>query len=144
MIRSAFFQMSAAFKLLHHVRKLVCCGLVLLASGAIVKSATVVSAKSKLAQHYQKLLEDEIGRRWYNAVDAYSKQLPQEAIRVHFFVTRDRHIRVVQVTPSKPNDLLTKLTLEVLSQAEVPAIPRELLAHPDQLEFELGFNFYVH
>ena len=128
----------------YNLLKRICCIAVIVLTGASSNAASPPPTKSTVAKQFERALEDEIGKRWYAMIGPYTKQLHADSIRVYFHVSRDRQLHVRRVTPNKPHDLLTKLTLEAFTQVKAPPIPQELLSTPNQLDDVLGFEFYQH
>ena len=108
------------------------------------RGKSAVSAIGTPMGRYQKAVSDAIGMLWYYKTGQDAAEIGTGTVKIHFYITRDGHIRDVKFTGGNPNGTLGLISEQSISEAQIEPIPDEIATVLDggSLEYEMSFSMY--
>ena len=101
-----------------------------------------VSALGTPLGRYEKAISDAIGARWYQLVgDRMSDLVHTENVQIHFYVSRSGKIVGVRANGPKQDTVLASISIQAITESELPPIPDEVASKLPDGQLEVDFNF---
>jgi len=95
--------------------------------------------------HYEKILKDSIGSRWYAYVDQKRDLINIGTLQLRFYVDRSGRVKNLKITENTSNESFANVCLQSVLEAHLPPIPDDVASTlpPEGLEVE-GMNFIIY
>ena len=108
------------------------------------RGRSAVAAVGTPLGRYEKAVQDAIGMLWYYQTEQHISELSTGSVKIHFYVSRDGHVRNAHFTGGNPNGTLGLISEQAVTEAQIDPIPPEVAATLDagQLEYEISFSMY--
>ena len=128
---------------MQYKRWIITCGIILCTWYQVAYADIVSPTQDEAGKQYAKAVLNKIQEQWIATLIPNNNNLvPPVTLHVHFFLTHDRHVQGIDITPGKPTDLIVQLTRKALMQTEYPPFPEGVHTVNDSLEFNV--NFVMH
>jgi outer membrane biosynthesis protein TonB len=100
-----------------------------------------VAAMGTPMGRYNKMLSDAVGMRWYFYVQERADLISVGSVKIHFAVTQSGKVEDIRILSGKPNTVLADISLNAISEAEIPPIPPDVAATLDGNRLEVDYDF---
>ncbi len=90
---------------------------------------------------YQKAVSDQVGMRWYYYVAQKADLISVGSVKIHFIIAADGHVHDVRVVSGKANGVLADISMDAITEAEIPPIPPDVAATLDANQMDMDFDF---
>jgi outer membrane biosynthesis protein TonB len=111
-------------------------------SGAISnRGRPAVSALGTPMGKYNKLISDIVGMRWYTYVAQQADLISVGSVKIHFVISATGHVHDVKIVSGNANGVLADISLQAITEAEIPPIPADVAATLDGNQMEVDYEF---
>ncbi len=111
-------------------------------SGSISnKGPSSVAALGTPMGRYHKAVSDAIGSRWYFLVDQHQDVTSFGTVKIHFVIDKSGAVLRPRVISNSGNSTLEGVSLQAITDAEIPPIPPEVAALINSNQMDLDFSF---
>ncbi|HEY5742178.1 MAG TPA: energy transducer TonB [Terrimicrobiaceae bacterium] len=107
------------------------------------RGRSAVSATATPLGRYKKMLSDAIGSRWYYYVTEQMGLLNVGTMEVRFIVRESGKVERVQVLRNSSNESFASCTVRAIMEAEIPAIPKDLVPMLEGGRIEIEYSFTI-
>jgi outer membrane biosynthesis protein TonB len=102
-----------------------------------------VEANATPLGRYKKQVSDAIGSRWYYHVNSQMGLLNIGTVEIRFQVFPDGKVKSPRVLSNSSNESFASVSLAAVLQAEIPAIPPELVSLLENGRLEIDYSFTI-